>query len=247
MEEKVAIVTGAGGGIGSAIAVGLSEYGAKVVAADRSEQNAQTTCERIIGDGGEAIAVCVDVTDWSDIQNMVETAVRTFGGLDILVNSVGTNIRKMVVDMEEEDWDRVVDVNLKGVFLCCKAAGIEMVKQKRGKIINIASISSILGHTARCAYASSKGGEVQMSKVMAHEWAPYNVNVNVISPAAIDTPFIDGLKKSPEKLEYERKRIPLGRIGTPEDVVGAVVFLASEASNFITGANLLIDGGRIID
>jgi NAD(P)-dependent dehydrogenase (short-subunit alcohol dehydrogenase family) len=152
-----------------------------------------------------------------------------------------------VLEIIPEDWDPVLDVNLKGVLFCCQAVARVMIKQKRGKIINISSLSSKLGHPARCAYAASKGGLVQITKVMATEWAPYNICVNAISPAAIDTPFIDGLKKSRERLERELARIPLGRIGKPEDIMGAAVFLASDSSDFITGHNLFIDGGRTVD
>jgi 2-deoxy-D-gluconate 3-dehydrogenase len=157
------------------------------------------------------------------------------------------NIRKAVIDIREEDWNPVIDVNLKGAVFCCQAAAKVMIRQNKGKIINIASISSILGHPDRCAYAASKGGLIQATKVMATEWAKYNICVNAISPAAVDTPFIEGLKKNRVRLDREKDRIPLGRIAEPGDIIGAAVFLASDASDFITGHNLVVDGGRIVD
>jgi NAD(P)-dependent dehydrogenase (short-subunit alcohol dehydrogenase family) len=170
-----------------------------------------------------------------------------FGCIDILVNSAGMNIRKPVLEIDDRDWDPVLAVNLKGTLYCCQSVGRFMIAQKHGKIVNVASISSKLGHPARGAYAASKGGLIQLTKVMATEWAPYNICVNAISPAAVDTPFISGLKKDRRRLEREQERIPLGRIATPDDVVGAAVFLSSAAADFITGHNLIIDGGRTVD
>ena len=178
---------------------------------------------------------------------MAAAALREFGRVDILVNSAGMNIRKEILAITEADWDQVLTTNLKGVLYCCQAVGRHLVRQEYGKVVNISSISSFLGHPARGAYAASKGGLVQLTRVMATEWAPHKVNVNAISPAAVDTPFIDGLKKDQQRLDRELERIPLARIGTPADVAGAAVFLASRASDFITGQNLFIDGGRTVD
>jgi NAD(P)-dependent dehydrogenase (short-subunit alcohol dehydrogenase family) len=243
----VAVVCGAGGGIGGAIAQALAGYGANVVLVDRDPASARSKADLITGMGAKALPYGLDITDFAAIEKMTEAAVAEFGRIDILVNSAGMNIRKAVVDIHQEDWDPVIDVNLKGAVFCCQAAARIMIKQNKGKIINIASISSILGHPDRGAYAASKGGLIQVTKVMATEWARYNICVNAISPAAVDTPFIDGLKKNRERLDREKARIPLGRIAIPEDIMGAAVFLASDASDFITGHNLIIDGGRIVD
>jgi NAD(P)-dependent dehydrogenase (short-subunit alcohol dehydrogenase family) len=247
LQGKVAVVTGAGGGIGGAIAHALSAYGADIMAVDRNLESARFNADLIKEKGGKAVPYGLDITDVAEIEKMADAALAEFGRIDILVNSAGMNIRKAVVDMHEEDWDPVINVNLKGVVFCCRAVARVMIKQRKGKIINIASISSILGHPDRCAYAASKGGLIQVTKVMASEWARYNICVNAISPAAVDTPFIDGLKKNRERLDREKARIPLGRIASPEDIMGAAVFLASDASDFITGHNLFIDGGRTVD
>lgn len=247
LEGKVAVVCGAGGGIGGAIAQALAGYGANIMIVDRDLASARSNADRISGMGARALAYGLDITDLAAIEKMTEAAVAEFGRIDILVNSAGMNIRKAVVDIRQQDWDPVIDVNLKGAVFCCQAAARIMIKQNKGKIINIASISSILGHPDRAAYAASKGGLIQVTKVMATEWARHNICVNAISPAAVDTPFIDGLKKNRERLDREKARIPLGRIAIPEDIMGAAVFLASDASDFITGHNLIIDGGRIVD
>jgi len=247
LQGKVAVVCGAGGGIGGAIAQALAGYGANIMIVDRDLASARSNADRISGMGARALAYGLDITDLAAIEKMTEAAVAEFGRIDILVNSAGMNIRKAVVDIRQQDWDPVIDVNLKGAVFCCQAAARIMIKQNKGKIINIASISSILGHPDRAAYAASKGGLIQVTKVMATEWARHNICVNAISPAAVDTPFIDGLKKNRERLDREKARIPLGRIAIPEDIMGAAVFLASDASDFITGHNLIIDGGRIVD
>ena len=247
LQDKVAVVTGAGGGIGGAIAHALADYGAAIMAADRDLPSAQVSADRIAKIGGKAVPYGLDIADVAEVEKMTAAAVAEFGRIDILVNSAGMNIRKAVVDLLEEDWDPVIDVNLKASVFCCQAAARVMIQQNKGKIINIASISSILGHPDRCAYAASKGGLIQATKVMATEWASYNICVNAISPAAVDTPFIDGLKKNRHRLDREKARIPLGRIASPADIIGAAVFLASDAADFITGHNLVVDGGRIVD
>ncbi len=196
LQDKVAIVAGGGGGIGGAIAHALADYGAAVMAADRNLPGAQVSANHIAKMGGRAVPYGLDIADVAEVEKMTAAAVTEFGRIDILVNSAGMNIRKAVVDLREEDWDPVINVNLKGVVFCCQAVARVMIKQNKGKIINIASISSILGHPDRCAYAASKGGLIQATKVMATEWARYNICVNAISPAAVDTPFIDGLKKN---------------------------------------------------
>lgn len=247
LSGKKAVVTGAGSGIGQAIAWGLAAFGADVLIAAHDMKKAGITAEGVEFYGVKAVPYAFEVTELDQIEKLMDYAAKEFGRIDILVNSAGKNIRKNVLDMEEADWDLVHDINLKGTVFCCKAAAKYMVEQKKGKIINISSISSMLGHPARCAYAGSKGGLNQVTRVMATEWAPYNINVNSISPAAIDTPFIKGLKEDKTKLERELKRIPLGRIGESSDIIGASVFLASRASDFITGHNLVVDGGRTVD
>ncbi len=247
LEGKAAVVTGASGGIGQAIALALAAHGADILAAGRNREKTKETADRVAALGRRAVTFPLEVSDRGNAERMVAACLGELGRLDILVNSAGMNIRKLVLEIRDEDWDPVMAVNLKGVLYCCQAAARPMIEQKSGKIINIASISSILGHPARGAYAATKGGLIQLTRVMATEWAPYRINVNAISPAAVDTPFIDGLKKDRRRLDRELERIPLGRIAVPEDVAGAAVFLASRAADFITGHNLVIDGGRTVD
>ncbi|HEB31223.1 MAG TPA: glucose 1-dehydrogenase [Spirochaetes bacterium] len=247
LEGKTAVVTGSGGGIGRAIACALADFGADVMCTDNNPEEVKKTARLVCEYGPKGIFFVFDISDVEEIKAFKQKTLKELGRVDILVNSAGMNRRDFITDIKEEDFLRILDVNLKGVLFCCQAFGKEMIKQKSGKIINIASISSLLGHPARGSYAASKGGLVQISRVMATEWAPYNVCVNAISPAAIDTPFIGGLKKDPDWLGRELERIPMGRIGAADDIVGAVVFFASKASDFITGTNLFIDGGRTVD
>ncbi len=247
LEGKVAVVTGASGGIGKAIAMALAAHGADLLLAGRNPDKTKQAAVEAAASGRKAVPCSLEVTSRDSAELMAEAALKEFGRIDILVNSAGMNIRKEVLSISDADWDQVLTTNLKGVLYCCQAVGKHMVQQQYGKIVNVASISSLLGHPARGAYAASKGGLIQLTRVMATEWAPYHVNVNAISPSAVDTPFIDGLKKDRHRLDRELERIPLGRIAVPEDVAGAAVFLASRAADFITGQNLFIDGGRTVD
>jgi NAD(P)-dependent dehydrogenase (short-subunit alcohol dehydrogenase family) len=247
LENKNALVTGGSGGIGRAIAIGLATHGANVLVAGRNPERTAETAEQIAALGKKSAVFQLEITSRESTDAMAAMAMEMFGRIDILINSAGMNIRKPILEIGDRDWDPVLTVNLKGTLYCCQSIGRFMVAQKQGKIVNVASISSKLGHPARGAYAASKGGVIQLTKVMATEWAPYNICVNAISPAAVDTPFINGLKKDRQRLDRERERIPLGRIATPDDLVGAAVFLASAAADFITGHNLIIDGGRTVD
>jgi NAD(P)-dependent dehydrogenase (short-subunit alcohol dehydrogenase family) len=247
LDGKVAVVTGSSGGIGKAIAMALAAHGADLLLAGRNPDKTKQAAVEAAASGRRAVPCSLEVTSRDSAELMAEAALKEFGCIDILVNSAGMNIRKEVLSICDADWDQVLTTNLKGVLYCCQAVGKHMVKQQHGKIVNVASISSLLGHPARGAYAASKGGLIQLTRVMATEWAPYHVNVNAISPSAVDTPFIDGLKKDRHRLDRELERIPLGRIAVPEDVAGAAVFLASRAADFITGQNLFIDGGRTVD
>jgi len=247
LEGRVAVVAGASGGIGKAIALALAAHGADVLVAGRNPDKTRQAAEEVAASGRKALPFILEITSRASAEAMAEAALQEFGRIDILVNSAGMNIRKEILAITDSDWDQVLTTNLKGVLYCCQAVGKHLVERKYGKVINISSISSFLGHPARGAYAASKGGLVQLTRVMATEWAPFNVNVNAISPAAVDTPFIAGLKKDRHRLDRELERIPLARIGTPDDVAGAAVFLASRASDFITGHNLFIDGGRTVD
>jgi NAD(P)-dependent dehydrogenase (short-subunit alcohol dehydrogenase family) len=256
LDGKVAVVVGGTGAIGAAIAESLADFGADIMLAgqlmsgDRAkveEEKARSIATSIRGRGRRAEIFFLDISERESSQSMARHAIDTLGGVDILMNCAGMNIRNNVLDIRDEDWDAVQTVNLKGILFCCQAVVPSMMERGGGKIVNIASISSVLGHPARASYAASKGGLIQLSRVMATEFAPHKICVNCISPAAVDTPFIDGLKKDRFRLDREIERIPLGRIAVPGDITGSAVLFASGASDFITGQNLLVDGGRTVD
>lgn len=243
LSGKVAIVTGAGRGMGYHIALALAKYGADLVVCSRTVSELEKVAEEARGFGISAVIQQMDICRASDIEGMVEQSVKAFGHIDILVNNAGVNIPQWAVDVTEEAWDKIMAVNLKGLFFCAKAVGKVMIQQKKGKIINISSQSGSVGLPQRAAYCSSKGGVNLLTKVLAMEWAKYNVNVNAIAPTFIETPFTKPMFEKEGFREYVLGNIPLGRVGKPEDVVGAVIYLASDASDLVTGHILLIDGG----
>jgi 2-deoxy-D-gluconate 3-dehydrogenase len=243
LSGKVAIVTGAGRGMGFHIALALAKYGADIVVCSRTVPELKRVGAEIEKIGRRALVHEMDVTNISEIHTMVERAVNAFGHIDILVNNAGVNITQWAVDVTEETWDRVLDTNLKALFFCAQAVGRVMIRQKKGKIINISSQTGTVAIPQRAAYCSSKGGVNQLTKLLAIEWAQYNINVNAIAPTFIETPFTKPMFEKEGFREYVLGNIPLGRVGKPEDVTGAVIYLASEASNLVTGHILLVDGG----
>ncbi len=243
VKGKVAIVTGSSKGIGFGMARGLAHYGADLVILSRHLEEAETAAENIRQLDRKAIAVQCDVTKKTDVERMVETAVQEFGKIDILINNAGMNIRKPLVEYEEEEYDKVIATNLKGIFLAGQAVARVMMKQRSGKIINISSIFGGVAMPNQAAYASSKGGINQLTRVMAMELAPYNINVNAIAPAYIRTPMTQGWLSDEERLKEILTNTPMGRIGELSDLVGPAVFLSSEASSYITGHILYVDGG----
>ncbi|MGZ3534642.1 MAG: SDR family NAD(P)-dependent oxidoreductase [Thermodesulfobacteriota bacterium] len=243
LSGKVAIVTGAGRGMGYHIALALAKYGVDIVVCSRTGSELKRVGAEIEKLRRKALIQQVDVTKVSEIHAMVERSVKAFGHIDILVNNAGVNITQWAVDVTEEAWDRVLDTNLKALFFCAQAVGRVMIRQKKGKIINISSQTGTIAIPQRAAYCSSKGGVNQLTKLLAIEWAQYNINVNAIAPTFIETPFTKPMFEKEGFREYVLGNIPLGRIGKPDDVTGAVVYLASEASNLVTGHILLVDGG----
>ena len=236
LKDKVAIITGGGGGIGKATALALSREGAKVVVADIDLAKAKAVAAEVKKERKEAIAVKVDVTNTRDIANMVKTTQDAFGRIDILVNGAGICQRKPLNELTEDDWDKMYLINLRGIFLCSQAVLEVMKKQKSGKIINIASLAGEVGGIKVGAnYAATKAGVICLTKSLAKYAAPY-INVNAISPGIIDTEMIRGI-------DYDPNDIPLKRIGTPEEVADVIVFLASDSSRYITGANIDVNGG----
>ncbi|OGV73502.1 MAG: hypothetical protein A3K19_16950 [Lentisphaerae bacterium RIFOXYB12_FULL_65_16] len=246
LDGKVALVTGAGSGLGKAMALAVAESGGDCVVTELPEKMAslEPVCDAIRALDRKAIGLPLRLPDMASIDALVTEAIRGLGCIDILVNNAGVNIPKDALDVTEQDWDRVVDVNLKGVFFLSQRVGKEMVHRGAGgKIVNIASQNGVVGYYKRAAYCSSKAGLVNLTRVLALEWAKYKINVNAVGPTFILTPLTQSTFDDPVLREDLLKRIPLGRVGQPEDVVGAVVFLASPAADLITGHTLLVDGG----
>lgn len=244
LQDKVAIVTGAGSGNGRGIALRLAEESARVVVADVSERGAQETAAMIEELGRQALVVRADVSQREQVAALVSAAVDRFGQLDILVNNAGVESMAPLLELPEAEWDRVLDVNLKGPFLCTQAAAREMVKVGRGgKIVNIASICSAVALTNEAHYIASKGGLLMLTKAMALDLAPYNINVNAVGPGVIETAMTANSLSNPERVTMFFNHIPLKRIGKPRDVANAVLFLASDEADYITGTILYVDGG----
>jgi NAD(P)-dependent dehydrogenase (short-subunit alcohol dehydrogenase family) len=246
LKGKVAIITGARRGMGRSHALTLAKAGAKVVVSDVSLEDCQKVVDEIKKMKGEAMAIKCDVTKKEEVEEMVRKTIEKWGKIDILVNNAGIADFKPFLELTEKDWDRTIDINLKGYFLCAQAVAKEMVKRKSGAIINIASIAmgqTGVGFPALTHYCASKGAIVAMTEAMALELAPYNIRVNAISPGAIETPMIDPLKADPKSMEGLLARIPLHRVGKPEEVSNLVLFLASDQSSYMTGTDVVIDGG----
>ena len=238
---KVALVSGAAQGIGKAVALLLARNGADMVVSDINFEKAQETVKEVETIGRKAMAMKVDVSNFNDVDQMTKAILERFGKIDILINNAGIARDKLILRMTEEDWDAVIDINLKGTFNCTKAVLKQMIKQKTGKIVNIASVVGEMGNAGQSNYAASKAGVIGLTKTIAREVAQRGINVNAIAPGYIETSMTDAL---PEKAKEELKRlIPLERLGRPEDVAHAVLFLVLEASSYITGQVLFVEGG----
>lgn len=238
---KVAVVTGGSRGIGKGIAIGLAEAGANIVLVQRS--NDTSTQEEIKALGVRCEIIHCDLINLEDVKQVIPNAIETMGSVDILVNNAGIQRRSPAVDFSEQDWDDVLTVNLKAVWILCQQAGRHMVKRKSGKIINIASLISFQGGILVPAYAAAKGAVGQLTKALANEWASQGVNVNAIVPGYIATEMNTALIEDPVRSRQILERIPAGRWGNPDDFKGPAVFLASDASNYIHGHLLVVDGG----
>jgi 3-oxoacyl-[acyl-carrier protein] reductase len=242
LRNKVAIVTGAGQGIGKEIALSLAKEGAKVVVSDITEK-IHVVVKEI---GSQALAIKADVSDRKETEELVKKTIKKFGKIDILVNNAGIFPFKSLIDMKEEDWDKVLNVNLKGVFNCTKAVLPTMKKQKYGKIINIASIAGFrVGYVGLTHYCASKAGIVGFTKAAALELAEYGINVNAIAPGSIETPGVTSTM-SKEEMKKFAETIPTKRFGQPIDIANIVIFLASDESSYITGECIVVDGGLTI-
>ena len=243
LKNKVAIVTGSRRGIGKAIALALAKAGANIVVSDINLDDCNKLVEEIKAINGNALAVKTDVSNPEDVSQMINLTTEKFGKVDILVNNAGIYMQKSFTDVTEQDFDRTLDINLKGVFLCSKAVVPEMIKQGKGKIINIASIAGQVGFANSSAYCASKGAIINITRELALELAQYKINVNAIGPGVIETDMTKDLLEDKATKETLLANIPLSRIGKPEDIANAALFLASDNSDYITGITLFVDGG----
>ncbi|MBN2475555.1 MAG: 3-oxoacyl-[acyl-carrier-protein] reductase [Pirellulales bacterium] len=238
---QIALVTGAARGLGRAIAVSLAQSGAKVACVDVNAESLAETVATIAATGAAAKAMACDVTDGDRVAEVVKQVAEDWGGLHILINNAGITRDNVVMRMKDDQWDAVIAINLRGTFLFTRAAAKPMMKARRGRIINIASVSGLMGNPGQANYSASKAGVIGLTRTVAKELAGRNVTVNAVAPGFIATEMTAALGE--EILEAVRKQIPLGRLGDPQDVADAVLFLASEAAGFITGQVLTVDGG----
>ncbi|PLR78962.1 2-deoxy-D-gluconate 3-dehydrogenase [Bacillus sp. V3-13] len=243
LKDQKVIVTGGSKGIGKDIAISFAKLGANVVITGRNQNALASTSEELKRYCPHCSYIVADIQNVEEIYNMVDDAIRSLGGLDVLVNNAGVNIPKPAIEVTEEDWDTVINTNLKGTFFTSQRAGKYMIAQKKGKVINIVSQMAFVGYIKRSAYCSSKGGAVQLTKALAIEWAPFNVKVNAVAPTFIETEFTSNMFNDEAFYKDVLSRIPLGKLAQPSDVAGAVLYLASNMANFVTGETIKVDGG----
>lgn len=244
LSGKVAMVTGAAGGLGEVQCKALAGAGADVIVCDLTTEAGLKVADAIEATGRRSAVFAMDIRSKTSLQQAVTKILNQFGRVDILCNTAGVNYRVPLLEYPEEEWDRVIDTNLKGMFLVTQAVVPQMIERGYGKVINMSSIMGRITYYGQAAYCSSKGGVDQLTRVMALEWAKQGVRVNAISPTFIETPLVKQvLKDEPERVEYIERRTPMGRLGRAEELMGLTIFLASHASDLMTGQSLCIDGG----
>jgi NAD(P)-dependent dehydrogenase (short-subunit alcohol dehydrogenase family) len=244
LDGKIALVVGGHGGIGKAIALGLADAGADVIVTSRNIEALKGVVEEIKSKGKKSMAVAVDIVNEKPVNDMVNKIMEAFGRIDILVNAAGLAIRKPADTFPIDEWQQVMDINTRGTFLCCQVVGRVMLKQKSGRIINVSSVRGRYGLPANyAAYCASKGAVDTLTRTLACEWAKSNVLVNAVAPTVVETDLTKSALADPAYAKQMKDRIPMGRWAMPDDIVGPVIFFASEAASFVTGQILYIDGG----
>jgi len=244
-QGQVAIVTGSGRGIGRAIALGFADAGAAVVLAARTQPEIEEVATAIRDRGGQAIAVPTDLTVMAQLETLVQTTVDTYGRVDILVNNAARSFLRSLLELREDGWDKVFNTNVKAVWLLSRLVAKQMITQQGGRIINITTVGAEKAELGMAAYGCSKAALKMLTRCMAREWAPFGILVNAVGPTLTRTEFSRPLWSNPQLAEHVSAGIPLGRIAEPEDIVGAVLFLASDAANYITGHSIYVDGGTL--
>jgi NAD(P)-dependent dehydrogenase (short-subunit alcohol dehydrogenase family) len=245
LSGKVAIVTGGGRGIGRAIALGLAGAGASVAVCGRTQNEIDGVAEEIRAKGGKSLAIATDLTINEQLENLVNTTVKEFGKIDILVNNAARSFMRSLLDLREDGWDKVFNTNVKAVWLLSRAVARRMMEQKSGRIINITTVGAEKAELGMAAYGCSKAALKMLTRCMAREWAQYGINVNAVGPGLTRTDFSKPIWSNPDVAKHVAAMIPKGRLAEPEEIVGSVLFLASDAAGFITGHSIYVDGGTL--
>ena len=248
LDDKIVLVVGGGGELGKTMAIGLAEAGADVAIADLNFKSTKDVAKKIEDIGKRSLALNVDVTNSKSVNSMTEKVINSFGRIDILINSAGVSVHIPAQRIADEEWNRVIRINLTGTFYCCRAIGIHMIARNKGNIVNIASMSGTITNKDcfNAPYCASKGGVKMLTKQLAEQWAKYNIRVNSISPGYMRTPLSIPIIDKPNFKEFLESVSPMKRAGMPEELIGLAIYLASDASSFLTGEDIIIDGGYTI-